>query len=68
MLVGGVFIDLQKAFHTVDHEILLCKLNHYGKASEWFNSYLTNRKLYVSINGFKSDEKVINFGFRTWAS
>ena len=43
MLVGGVFIDLQKAFHTVDHKILLCKLNHYGKANEWFNSYLTNR-------------------------
>ena len=63
--VGGVYIDLQKAFDTVDHKILLYKLNHYGirgKANEWFNSYLTNRKQYVSINGFKSDEKVMNFG------
>ena len=62
--VGRVFIDLQKAF-DVDHKILLYKLNHYGirgKANEWFNSYLTNRKQYVSINGFKSDEKVMNFG------
>ena len=47
--VGGVFTDLQKAF---DHKILLYKLNHFGirgKANEWFNSYLTNRKQYVSI-------------------
>ena len=61
--VGGVFIDLQKAFDTVGNKILLRKLNHYditGKANEWFNSYLTNRKQYVS--GFKSDEKVVNFG------
>ena len=64
-VVGGVFIDLQKAFDTVDDKILLSKLNHdsiIGKANEWFNSYLTNRKQYVSINGFKSDEKVMNFG------
>ena len=59
---SGVFIDLQKAFDTVDHGILLSKLNHYGirgKANDWFKSYLTNRKQFVSINGFNSNELLI---------
>ena len=53
----GVFIDLQKAFDTVDHNILLDKLNYYGArgtTNSWFRSYLCNRKQFVSINGFKS--------------
>ena len=54
----GIFIDLRKAFDTVNHEILLRKLEHYGirgKAQVWFKSYLTNRKQYVSSNGVSSE-------------
>ena len=54
----GVFIDLQKAFDTVDHTILLKTLYHYGirgVANSWFKSYLSNRKQFVKINGVNSD-------------
>ena len=53
----GIFIDLRKAFDTVNHDILLTKLNHYGVRDnlfDWFHSYLTDRKQYVSINGSTS--------------
>ena len=43
----GFFVDLQKAFETVEHDILLAQLEHYGilgLAKEWFRSYLPNRK------------------------
>ena len=46
MFSCGVFIDLQKAFDTVDHSILLHKLSHYGirgLVNDWFSSYLSNR-------------------------
>ena len=59
------FVDLQKAFDTVDHQILLAKLNYYGicgVSNDWFKSYLSNRNHYVSINGYESGLAALNFG------
>ena len=49
----------------MDHNILLQKLNQYGirgVANNWFNSYLSNRTQFVSINGFQSKTKNISIG------
>ena len=59
----GVFVDLQKAFDTVDHQILLAKLNHYGicgVSNDWFKSYLSNHHQCLSINGCESGLAAIN--------
>ena len=61
----GVFIDLRKAFDTVNHGILLQKLEHYGirdSASSWFKSYLTNRRQYVHLDGINSETKHVTCG------
>ena len=61
----GVFTDLQKAFDTVNHKILLKKLESYGfrgVANEWFSTYLSNRKQYVHIPGEESSYRKIKHG------
>ena len=61
----GVFVDLQKAFDTVYHKILLAKLSHCGikgNANKWFGSYLSERAQSVSVNGFNSTEMKVTCG------
>ena len=61
---GGIFVGLQKAFDTVDQNILK-KLEHYGIkeiSNKWFKSYLTDQKQSISINGFKSNISDITYG------
>ena len=53
----GIFVDLQKAFDTVDHSILLSKFCCYemcGLANKWFESYLANHKQFVSSSDIAS--------------
>ena len=61
----GVFIDLGKAFDTVNHDILLSKLNHYGIRGVTFDclkSYHKDRNQYRTINNKRSEIQTIKYG------
>ena len=58
----GIFADV---FDTVDHKMLLHKLEYYGircVCNDWFKSYLSDRKQFVSINSYNSDLMSVNYG------
>eukprot|EP00732_Lithocolla_globosa_P004599 Lithocolla_globosa_v1_NODE_4333_length_1460_cov_23.298221.p2 type:complete len:148 gc:universal NODE_4333_length_1460_cov_23.298221:805-362(-) len=61
----GIFIDLKKAFDTVNHHILIEKLRHYGirgTALSWIQSYLHKRTQFVQMGGKKSKREEISCG------
>jgi hypothetical protein len=57
-----IFLNLSRAFDTLDHQILFSKLEHYGIpgiALQWFKSYFSNRKQFVQFNEMHSTERII---------
>lgn len=61
----AVFIDLEKAFDSVNHSILIKKLEYYGIRgciNNWFKSYLMGRTQTTEINGYISPKDINPFG------
>ena len=61
----AVFLDLRKAFDTVDHSLLILKLEYYGVLGtelRWFKSYLSGRQQYCSVNNKNSPLTIVRSG------
>ena len=65
-LKGVIFLDIKNAFDSVNHDILIIKVNKnfgiIGMEPNWFRSYLTNREQQCIINGQLSSKKMITCG------
>ena len=62
---AGIFLDLSKAFDTLDHEILFVKLEHYGIGGptlDWIKSYFSNRFQFVQFNNTCSSRQLVKCG------
>ena len=65
LINGVIFIDLKKAFDTIDHKILFRKLASYGidhRALKWFDSYLSDRQQKCVVNGELSGARAVTCG------
>ena len=63
--VAAIFLDLSKAFDSLDRDILLYKLYNYGirgPMHSWFKSYLSHRSQYVNINNIQSTLESVDYG------
>ena len=65
MHTGMILADLQKAFDTLDHGVLLEKMKYFGfraSVTKWFESYLSNRKFLVCIDNVFSEAGTLKYG------
>ena len=70
-MVSTVFIDLKKAFDTVDHDLLCKKLEHYGvqqRQLSWFQSYLSNGKQYCRVGGVDFETGEVETRVMSWTT